>query len=634
MDNLTSGQVQYEERTHNDDDEQRLPVDHEPAASTIDVIDKFNIGFTPVDLRGRPLLDLSNTGGWRAASFIFGNETANNMVATGIFVSMLFYLYYEMHISLPKANVIMNDWLGTTGLIPLFSGFIADAYLGRYYTICLFSAIYVLGLLLLPIISIVAGLKPSSSGCGVVALYLGTCTQASTTQTFFLYLSIYTIALGLGGIRPCLSTFGADQFDMENPKEKLQLARFFNWYYLAFVSGSIFSATLVVYLYTSVSWAWAFGCMAIAMAAASLLFLLGTPLYRHHLPSGSPLTRLLQVLVASTRKWRVQVPDDESLLYEVHDKESAIVGSRKVLHVHDLRFFDKAAVQIEEEEKSTSVQAPNPWKLCTVTQVEELKAIVRLIPTWACTIIVTTLAFQFLVVSAAQTLTMDRHIGSFVVPPQSFGVGFGLLMILVLFTYDVVMVPLMRRYTHNPRGISILQRIGVGIFLSILSAVASGIIERQRRKVSWETNTAENPNATVPIPVWWLLIPLTLAGVADITVTIAQLDLFYQEVPDSIRSLGAGFVSAAGGIGAFLGSLLLSVTNRITSRNGKNPWVDHIISVGHADYYIWLLGILAAIDFLAFLYFAHIYKYKIQTESHMRGSLEPPVSRKELYLPK
>jgi hypothetical protein len=72
MDNLTSGQVQYEEQTHDDDDELRLPVDHEPAASTIDVIDKFNIGFTPVDLRGRPLLDLSNTGGWRAALFIFG----------------------------------------------------------------------------------------------------------------------------------------------------------------------------------------------------------------------------------------------------------------------------------------------------------------------------------------------------------------------------------------------------------------------------------------------------------------------------------------------------------------------------------------------------------------------------------
>jgi peptide/histidine transporter 3/4 len=113
-----------------------------------------------------------------------------------------------------------------------------------------------------------------------------------------------------------------------------------------------------------------------------------------------------------------------------------------------------------------------------------------------------------------------------------------------------------------------------------------------------------------------------MAGLAETTVTIGQLDLFYQEVPDSIRSLGAGFVLSASGIGAFLGSLLLSVTNRITSRNGKkNPWIDHIISIGHADYYMWLLAILAAIDFLAFLYFAHIYEYKIETESHMRGSL-------------
>jgi peptide/histidine transporter 3/4 len=115
--------------------------------------------------------------------------------------------------------------------------------------------------------------------------------------------------------------------------------------------------------------------------------------------------------------------------------------------------------------------------------VEELKAIVRLIPTWACVIIVSTLVYQILLVSAGQTLTMDRRIGSFVVPPQSFGVGFGLLIMCVLVTYDLVIVPLMRHYTHNPRGISILQRIGIGIFLSIVAAVASGIIERQRRKV-------------------------------------------------------------------------------------------------------------------------------------------------------
>jgi hypothetical protein len=236
-------------------------------------------------------------------------------------------------------------------------------------------------------------------------------------------------------------------------------------------------------------------------------------------------------------------------------------------------------VQIEEEEKSTSVQAPNPWKLCTVTQVgnklsassiiatiflnmiylsckkaaylslrlkletfcppwyhvlelkkrelskkvsqtekfimeRKIKAcypaygyesvMIGMFNVYALSSLLTlqcgllngvdrdvtfngagggaeghsaahthmdmydychkTLAFQFLVVSAAQSLTMDRHIGSFVVPPQSFGVGFGLLIICGLVTYDLGMVPLMRHYTHNPRGISILQRIGVSPF--------------------------------------------------------------------------------------------------------------------------------------------------------------------------
>jgi peptide/histidine transporter 3/4 len=66
------------------------------------------------------------------------------MVATGVISSMLFYMYYEMLISLPKANVIVNNWIGASGLLSLFGGFIADAYLGRYYTICIFSVIYVL----------------------------------------------------------------------------------------------------------------------------------------------------------------------------------------------------------------------------------------------------------------------------------------------------------------------------------------------------------------------------------------------------------------------------------------------------------------------------------------------------------
>ncbi len=185
--------------------------------------------------------------------------------------------------------------------------------------------------------SVLPGLRPLGSGCGAQTLYLGSCTPPSTQQMAFIYISLYTMALGSGGIRPCVLTFGADQFDVEDPKEKLQLAHF-HWFYFTITLGVLLALTVVVYISNYVSWGWGFGTLAIAMGVANITFFMGTPFYRHKLPSGSPVTRLCQVLVASICKWKVQVPSDESLLHEVRDKESAIVGSHKLHHMNDLRY--------------------------------------------------------------------------------------------------------------------------------------------------------------------------------------------------------------------------------------------------------------------------------------------------------
>jgi peptide/histidine transporter 3/4 len=121
----------------------------------------------------------------------------------------------------------------------------------------------------------------------------------------YLVTVVIHIALGSAGIKPCVSTFGADQFDSADPGEKRQLASFFNWLYFAINLGILISISLVVYLSDYVSWGWGLGSLAIAMGLANLSFFLGTRFYRHcKLASGSPFTRVAQVLVASTRKWR------------------------------------------------------------------------------------------------------------------------------------------------------------------------------------------------------------------------------------------------------------------------------------------------------------------------------------------
>lgn len=185
--------------------------------------------------------------------------------------------------------------------------------------------------------AILPGMRPSNAGCTPLKVNLGTCEQASARQNALLYTALYTMALGTGGIRPCVSSFGADQFDVEDPKENAQLTSYFNYFYVSVTLGATFSLTLVVYVCLYVSWGWGYGTLAMLMAVSNIFFFIGTPFYRHRLPSGSPLTRLAQVGVASVRKWKTKVPADPNALYEVYDKESAIVGSRKLGHTATLR---------------------------------------------------------------------------------------------------------------------------------------------------------------------------------------------------------------------------------------------------------------------------------------------------------
>jgi peptide/histidine transporter 3/4 len=134
-------------------------------------------------------------------------------------------------------------------------------------------------------------------------------------------------------------SLGADQFDEEDIIEKDQKTSFFNWYYQSMNIGGILAATFFVYIQDNVSWGLGFGASLIAVVMGTVFFLAGTRYYRHHPPGGNPLARIGQVMVASARKWNLQIPSDSDLLYEVSlDMESTIRGSRKIQHTDEFRF--------------------------------------------------------------------------------------------------------------------------------------------------------------------------------------------------------------------------------------------------------------------------------------------------------
>lgn len=146
------------------------------------------------------------------------------------------------------------------------------------------------------------------------------------------YLSIYLVALGNGGYQPNIATFGADQFDEENPKEAHSKVSFFSYFYLALNLGSLFSNTFLGYFENKGMWALGFWASTGSAFLALVLFLGGTCRYRHFRPCGNPLSRVCQVIVAASRKSMAGMPPNGGQLYDGDGKELAISGNRKLLH--------------------------------------------------------------------------------------------------------------------------------------------------------------------------------------------------------------------------------------------------------------------------------------------------------------
>lgn len=163
------------------------------------------------------------------------------------------------------------------------------------------------------------------------------CPSATPAQYVVFFFGLYMIALGTGGIKPCVSSFGADQFDDTDRKERVKKGSFFNWYYFSINIGALVSSSLLVWIQDNAGWGLGFGIPTLFMGIAIASFFSGTPLYRFQKPGGSPITRMCQVLVAACHKWTLEVPKDSSLLFEIQDKCSAIEGSRKLEHTDELK---------------------------------------------------------------------------------------------------------------------------------------------------------------------------------------------------------------------------------------------------------------------------------------------------------
>ncbi|XP_047325686.1 protein NRT1/ PTR FAMILY 5.3-like [Impatiens glandulifera] len=568
-----------------------------------------------VDLKGRPVLR-STTGKWKACSFIVGYEVFERLAYYGIATNLVIYLSEKLHEGTVTSSNNVTNWVGTVWMMPLLGAYIADAHLGRYWTFIFSSIIYLLGMCLLTLSVSLPSLRPPS--CGPNVKDQDCHKKASSLQIGVFYCALYIIAVGTGGTKPNISTMGADQFDSFEPKERMQKLSFFNWWMFSIFFGTLFSNTFLVYIQDTVSWPVGYGLPTIGLAVSIMIFISGSRYYRHKTPLGSPLTKMAKVLVASVKKWKVAAPNDPKQLYELSLEHYASSRTYRIDHSSSLEFLDKAAVESGSKSK---------WSLCPVTQVEETKQMMKMIPILVATFIPSTMLAQSHTLFIKQGTTLIRSMGPhFSIPPACLTAFVTIFMLVSIVIYDRLLVPALRKYTKNPRGITLLQRMGIGMAIHIMIMVIAFLVERKRLSVARDHGITRKEQI-VPLSIFILLPQFALMGVADNFMEVAKIEFFYDQAPEGMKSLGTAYFTTSLGIGYFLSSFLLSTVAQVTKRkNGDGGWIQNNLNVSHLDYYYAFYAVLSLINFMFFQFVARKFVYNSDDKEPKRQLQEDIVN--------
>ncbi|XP_021287507.1 protein NRT1/ PTR FAMILY 5.10-like [Herrania umbratica] len=555
-----------------------------------------------VDYNGSPVFR-SNSGGWKSASFIIAVEVAERFAYYGIANNLITYLTGPLGLSMAVAAENVNAWSGVGSLLPLLGAFVADSFLGRYRTILLSSAIYILGLGLLTLSAMLPSL--STSGC----LNINSNTLCSTqNQVVLFFFALYLVAVGQGGHKPCVQAFGADQFDKQDPEESKARSSFFNWWFFGLSAGFLIMIPALFYIQDNLNWVLGFGIPCISMLVALVIFLLGTKTYRYSdkRDEKSPFMRIGRVFVLAAKNW-------QATSSAMGDEEEEASGTLLHQSSKQFKFLNKALIATDGSKDYGNV--------CSIGDVEEAKAVLRLVPIWAASLVYAIVFAQSPTFFTKQGETMDRTITpNFSIPAASLQCFSSLGIVLSVPIYDRIFVPLARALTRNPAGITMLQRIGTGILLSAISMVISALVEMQRLKTAREYGLVDKPKAMVPMSVWWLVPQYALLGVSDVFTMVGLQEFFYDQVPDELRSVGLSLYLGIFGVGSFLSSLLVSTIEKATGGNGRDSWFADNLNRAHLDYFYWLLAGLSAVQLAAYLYFAKCYIYN--RTSTLRWRLE------------
>ncbi|XP_062016704.1 protein NRT1/ PTR FAMILY 4.6-like [Rosa rugosa] len=560
-----------------------------------------------VDWKGRTAVKHKH-GGMRTAFLILATFGFENMATLALAVNLVTYFNGVMHFEISDAANQLTNFAGTGYILSILMAILADTFFGRFKTLLISACFEFVGLGLLTVQAHYPSLLPPV--CNVFDP-TSSCEKVTGGNAALLFIALYMLAAGAAGVKATLPSHGADQFEEKDPKEARQMSSFFNLLLLAVCLGGVVSLTLIVWSQDNKGWDWGFGISTIAMFLGVVVFFSGLPMYRIQAIRGtSAIIEIIQVYVAAVRNRNLTLPENPSDLYEIEADKEASLEEEFLPHRPIFGFLDKAAIKRGQNNNAESL---NSWNLCRVTQVENAKIILGMVPIFLCTIIMTLCLAQLQTFSIQQGLTMDTSITkNFKIPPASLPIIPIMFLVIIIPVYDRIFVPLASKFSGIPSGITHLQRIGVGLVLSCISMGVAGIMEVKRKDVARDHNMLDAIPVLQPLPIstFWLSFQYFIFGIADMFTYVGLLEFFYSEAPKGLKSISTCFLWSSMALGYFFSTVLVNIVNAATHGSNGGWLAGNNINRNHLNLFYWLLSGMSFLNFFIYLFVSRRYKYR------------------------
>ncbi|XP_049962067.1 solute carrier family 15 member 1-like [Schistocerca serialis cubense] len=360
----------------------------------------------------------------RSVFFIVSNEFCERFTYYGMRTVLSIYLRNILGYTDEVSTIIYHTYTMLCYFFPIFGGILADSFLGKFRTILYLSIVYATG-------SIVLSLAAADDAIP------GMPSQAISM------LGLFLISVGTGGIKPCVSAFGGDQFVL--PEQEKQLAQFFSVFYFSVNAGSLVSTFITPILREDVTclghdscYSLAFGIPAILMIVATVFFVAGKPMYKIKPAEGNVLAETVKCIhhaLSRKRKLKREKKGEnrEHWLYYADDKydKKTIDGIKATLGVLFLYLPLPVFWALFDQQGST-------WTF--------------------------------------QATRMNGELGTWAIKPDQMQVVNSLLILCFIPLFEIIVYPLFSKCNLLKKP---LQRLGVGGVVAALSFVIAAVVELQ-----------------------------------------------------------------------------------------------------------------------------------------------------------